>query len=259
MYKLAMPKLYPAYMRLFIWRGRSLYFGPPVHLAAHAYATVALHVGIYRPFRIKLANGAWQSCRCAIVPAGIRHELDFQGGIHGKLFIERDGSDFLYFKRRFAYNEQSVYLFQDNELIEQLLEIYELDPDKAVIENCLDDLLKCDGALNLVLDPRVQTTIDLIREEPDYNYSKEYLADRADLSPSRFLHLFKENTDTPYRRFRTWKRLFLAMESLNTVDNMTIAALDAGVSDAAHFSHSFRDTFGINPAYVFRGINRFEV
>lgn len=254
-----MLKLYPAHMRLFIWRGRSLYFGPSVQLAAHAYATVALHVGIYRPFRIKIANGAWQSCRCAIVPPGTPHELDFEGGVHGKLFIERDSSDFLYFKRRFAYREQALSLFQDEELVQQLCRIYESDPDKAVIENCLDDLLRCDGELNLVIDPRVQAAIDLIRSEPDYNFSKEYLADRADLSPSRFLHLFKQHTDVPYRRFRTWKRLFLAMDSLNAADNMTIAALDAGFADAPHFSHSFRETFGINPAYVFRGINRFEV
>jgi len=120
-------------------------------------------------------------------------------------------------------------------------------------------LLRCDGELNLVVDPRVQAAIDLIRDEPDYNFSQQYLADRADLSPSRFLHLFKQQTDVPYRRFRTWKRLFLALDSLSAVDNMTIAALDAGFSDATHFSHRFRETFGINPAYVFRGINRFDV
>jgi AraC-like DNA-binding protein len=254
-----MLKLYPAYMRLFIWRGRSLYFGPSVHLDAHAYATVTLHVGIYRPFRIKLGNGIWQSCRCAIVPAGTRHELDFEGGIHGKLFIERDSSDFLYFKRRFSCTGQLPALFQDEELIEQLRWIYELNPDKAVIESCLDDLLRCDGELNLVVDPRVQAAIDLICDEPDCNFSQQYLADRADLSPSRFLHLFKQQIDVPYRRFRTWKRLFLALDSLSVIDNLTVAALDAGFSDATHFSHSFRETFGINPAYVFRGINRFEV
>ncbi|UOA07135.1 helix-turn-helix domain-containing protein [Methylobacter sp. S3L5C] len=253
-----MLKLYPAYMRLFIWRGRSLYFGPSVHLNAHAYATVVLHVGIYRPFRIKIANGAWQSCRCAIVPAGTQHELDFEGGIHGKIFIERDSSDFLYFKRRFTCPEQSLSFFQDFELIDKLRWIYELDPDKSVIENCLDSLLQCDGDLNLVVDPRVQAAINLICNEPDCNFSQEYLAERADLSSSRFLHLFKEHTDVPYRRFRTWKRLFLALENLNAIDNMTIAALNAGFSDATHFSHCFRDNFGINPAYVFRGINRFE-
>jgi len=56
---------------------------------------------------------------------------------------------------------------------------------------------------------------------------------------------------SPYRRFRAWKLLFLALENLNATDNMTIA----GFADKAHFSHSF----GVNPAYVFRGINRFEV
>jgi AraC-like DNA-binding protein len=254
-----MQKLYPAYMRLFIWRGRSLYFGPSVHLDAHAYATVALHVGIYRPFRIRIANGPWRRCRCAIVPAGTRHELDFEGGVHGKLFIERDSSDFLYFKRRFSYPGQSLSLFDDNELVEQLRWMYEVDPSKDVVESRLDQLLQCDGKLSLVLDPRVQGAIDLIRNEPDYNFSQQDLAERSDLSPSRFLHLFKQHTDVPYRRFRTWKRLFLALDSLNAVDNMTIAALDAGFADATHFSHSFRETFGINPAYVFRGINRFEV
>ncbi len=254
-----MLKLYPAYMRLFIWRSRSLYFGPSVHLDAHSYATVVLHVGIYRPFRIKIADGAWQSCRCAIVPAGTRHELDFEGGIHGKLFIERDSSDFLYFKRRFPYPERSPLFFQDDELIEQLCWLYEMDSDKAVIESGLDNLFRYDGELDLVLDPRIQTAIDLICAEPDRNFSLEYLADRADLSPSRFLHLFKAHTDVPYRRFRTWKRLFLALENLNAVDNMTIAALNAGFADSTHFSHCFRDNFGINPAYVFRGINRFEV
>lgn len=254
-----MLKLYPAHMRLFVWPGRSLYFGPSVQLAAHAYATVALHVGVYRPFRIKIADSPWQRCRCAIIPAGVRHELDFEGGVHGKLFIERDHADFLYFKRRFAWIAQSPKFFSDDELIEQLCWLYETDPNKDVIENCLDEMLQCDGELNQMLDPRVKNAIDLMRDEPDCNFSQEYLAEMADLSPSRFLHLFKQNTDMPYRRFRTWKRLFLALDSLCVCDNLTMAALDAGFADAAHFSHSFRDTFGINPAYVFRGINRFEV
>jgi NAD(P)-dependent dehydrogenase (short-subunit alcohol dehydrogenase family) len=37
------------------------------------------------------------------------------------------------------------------------------------------------------------------------------------------------------------------------------AALDAGYADATHFSHSFRATFGVNPAPVFRTLGRFEM
>ena len=33
---------------------------------------------------------------------------------------------------------------------------------------------------------------------------------------------------------------------------------DSGFADATHFSHAFRDTFGVNPAPVFRKIERFD-
>lgn len=250
---------YPCHTRLFIWPGRLLYFGLSQHLKPHAYATCALHVGLYQPFQIKIENGGWQSCRCAIIPAGVKHELHFENGIHGKLFIERDHADFLYFKRRFPYSEHSVKLFEEDELLKQLLWVYEENPARDRIKSCLDSLLNCDGTLDLSLDARVQKVIALIRDEPDRNFSQDYLAQINDLSASRFLHLFKQNTDVPYRRFRAWKRLYLAVEHLNQSDNMTHAAMEAGFSDATHFSHSFSDTFGVNPRFVFRGIDRFEI
>jgi AraC-like DNA-binding protein len=250
---------YPSYTRLFIWPSRLLYFGLSQHLTAHAYATAALHIGLYQPFQIKIGDGKWQQCRCAFVPTGIKHALNFGNGIHGKLFIERDSADFLYFKRRFPYTEQTVTLFEDPALLAAFLWIYEENPAKNQIAHHLDQLLNCDGSLDFKLDPRVQTAINLICEEPGRNFSQEYLATISGLSASRFLHLFKENTDVPYRRFRAWKRLFLAIEFLNSRDNMTYAALEAGFSDATHFSHSFREMFGVNPRFVFQGIDRFEV
>jgi transcriptional regulator GlxA family with amidase domain len=49
-----------------------------------------------------------------------------------------------------------------------------------------------------------------------------------------------------------------AVKVFHSRDNMTYAAMEAGFADAAHFSHCFRDTFGVNPAAVFRSIERFE-
>ena len=93
---------------------------------------------------------------------------------------------------------------------------------------------------------------------PDRNYSQEELGATLGLSPSRVLHLFSAEMGVPYRRFRMWKRLMLSFELLHAQDNMTVAAMEAGFADATHFSHSFRDTFGVNPAPVFRRIERFE-
>jgi AraC-like DNA-binding protein len=250
---------YPCHSRLFLWRNRALYFGPLRHLDTHVYGAAVLHVGIYRPFRLKIANGEPVTCRCAIVPAGMKHALDFAGAIHGKLFIEMDSADFLYFRRRFRCQDRAVSFFEDAETLECFRWMYEEDPDKAAIAMCMDRLLGCDGRLRLLIDSRVQAAIDLIRDKPDRNFSQDYLAAKVDLSPSRFLHLFRQHTGVPYRRFRMWKRLVITMEKLNAADTMTRAALDSGFADATHFSHCFRDTFGVNPAFVFRDIERFEV
>lgn len=53
--------------------------------------------------------------------------------------------------------------------------------------------------------------------------------------------------------------MLCAFELLHASDNMTRTALDAGFADATHISHSVRETFGVNPAPVFREIGRWEV
>lgn len=253
-----MLKPFPSCARLFLWASRALYFGSTQHLAMHSHAGVALHVGVYRPFRLKLVGGEWQTCRCAVIPAGLAHELDFAGGIHGKFFVERDSVDFLYFTARFPYDSEKAMVFYDEDLVQCLRGLYEDNPCKEQVDQQLTRLLGADGQLSFSLEPRIQKAIELICSEPDYNFSKEQLAAMACLSPSRFLHLFKAQAGVPYRQFRTWKRLFLAMECLHRNDNMTEAALLAGFSDATHFSHSFRETFGVKPSFVFKHIERFE-
>ena len=259
MHKLAMRKLFPEHSQIYMGRGRALYCGPLQHLEAHVYGTGVLHVGIYRPFRIRLDDGAWRSCRCAFVPPGIRHALDMGGGVHGKLFVERDGPDAPAFRARFPYSATSVSLFEDDEAIACFHRIYEEDPGHATVEQYVDKLLNSEVQTLSEFDPRIQRVIELICGEPDRNFSQIELAALIDLSPSRFLHLFRQHTGVSYRRFRSWKRMMTAFELLHTGDNMTRAALDAGFADATHFSHSFRETFGVNPAPVFKRIDRFEV
>jgi AraC-like DNA-binding protein len=109
------------------------------------------------------------------------------------------------------------------------------------------------------LDARIKLAVELIRREPDRNFTQKELAEALGLSPSRVLHLFSAELGVPYRRFRLWKLLLHSFELLHSQDNLTYAALDSGFADATHFSHAFRDTFGVNPAPVFRKMERFEL
>ena len=240
--------------------GRALYCGPLQYLETHVYGTSVLHVGVYRPFRIRLEDGhGWRSCRCVAIPAGTRHALDLAGGIHGKLFVERDGPYVPGFTERFGPSEAGVRFFEDEETIECFRWVYEDDPNREAVERRLDGLTENGLRQVLITDTRIRLAIDLMGREPDRNFSQNELASAVDLSPSRFLHLFRATTGVPYRRFRTWKRLLHCFELLHARDHLTRAAVDAGFADLAHFSRSFRETFGINPAPVFRHMERFDI
>jgi AraC-like DNA-binding protein len=254
-----MRKLYPAHSQLYLGQGRALYCGPIQRLETHVYGADVLHVGIYRPFQIRLAGGEWRAASCAIVPAGIGHALDLAGGVHGKLFVERDSADVPGLCRRFPHPEGEPRFFEDLEAIECFRWIYEEDPGRAAVEERVSRLLQGPERQPWTPDARIRQVVEWIGREPGRNFSQEELAARIGLSPSRFLHLFRQQTGLPYRRFRQWKRMMSAFALLHSTDSLTRAALDAGYADATHFSHSFRATFGVNPAPVFRKLGRFEM
>lgn len=254
-----MRHLTPFESRLYIDRGRVLYCGPLQRLDVHRYGTAVLHVGVYGPFRIALDDGVWHSTRCAIIPAGTRHALDLLGGVHGKLFVERDSGFAKAFDTRLAGPHATVRFVDQPEITDCFRWVHEADPGASAVGARLDALFTSeqDGAVSV--DGRVRRIIELIGQEPDRSYSQGEAARLIDLSASRFLHLFRAETGIPYRRFRVWRRLLIAVQHLHGGDDLTRAAYDAGFSDVAHFSHAFRDAFGVNPAPVFRKLRRFEL
>ena len=249
---------YPAHSQLYLGAGRVFYCGPLQHLEAHLYGCAVLHVGVYRPFKIKLAGGEWKACRCVVVPPGVRHALDMDGGVHGKLFVERDSPSFPAFRQRFPCQGRQAVFFEDGPTLECFRWAFEEDPSREALEAHIDRWLGIEAIKPPFVDPRLLRVIERMAGEMDCNHTQEELAVLAGLSPSRFQHLFRQQIGVPYRRYRLWRRVVAATKHMHSLDHMTRAALDAGFADATHFSHCFRDTFGVNPAAVFRTIQRFE-
>jgi AraC-like DNA-binding protein len=73
------------------------------------------------------------------------------------------------------------------------------------------------------------------------------------LSPSRFLHLFKEQTGVSFRAFRAWKRARHLLHFVNEDINLAHLAQDIGYPDSTHFSHSIRRFYGLKPRAIFSG------
>jgi hypothetical protein len=202
-----MRQFHPFHSQLYLGKGRALYCGPLQHLEAHVYGAPVLHAGIYGPFKMMLGDGTWRSHRAAVVP-GLRHALDVAGGVHGKLFVETDSPCASTFRCRFPYLRDAVTDLNDPEIVGVFRWIFEDDPQQEAVERRLDLLLAA-APEETHLDPRIQKIVELIRNEPDRNYSQGELAASLGLSPSRLLHLFSEQLGVPYRRLRMWRRLML--------------------------------------------------
>ncbi len=74
------------------------------------------------------------------------------------------------------------------------------------------------------------------------------LARRVGLSSSELSRQFSRQVGIPFRSYRRWRRLVLAVECLAKGSNLTDSAHAAGFSDSAHLTRTFRAMFGIAPS-----------
>jgi AraC-like DNA-binding protein len=78
------------------------------------------------------------------------------------------------------------------------------------------------------------------------------LAQVADLSPSRLMHIFTESLGIPLRPYLLWLRAQRAAEALTAGHTVTEAAHLAGFADAPHLTRTFRRMFGATPRELTR-------
>lgn len=94
-------------------------------------------------------------------------------------------------------------------------------------------------------DPRILRVIERISVNNDEALDDVAKAAGVYLSPSRLRHLFVEQTGLPFRTYVLWLKLVRALEIYSEGQSLTEAAHAAGFADSAHFSRTFRRTFGL--------------
>jgi AraC-like DNA-binding protein len=97
-------------------------------------------------------------------------------------------------------------------------------------------------------DPRIRKVIAWAAAQIDEPVGLSDAVDVSGLSASRLRHLFVEQTGLPFKTYLLWLRLTRAVESFAAGETLTRAAHDAGFSDSAHLSRTFRRMFGVAPA-----------
>lgn len=94
-------------------------------------------------------------------------------------------------------------------------------------------------------DARVLSMIAFAQNALTDSVSLQAAAAHACLSASRARHLFAMHTGLPFKSFVLWLRLQRALALYVEGCSLTQAAHGAGFADSAHFSRTFKRTFGL--------------
>jgi AraC-like DNA-binding protein len=103
------------------------------------------------------------------------------------------------------------------------------------------------------IDQRIRRSAARLNDFSGIKMTAADCAASVNLSPSRFLHLFKEETGISFRSFRAWKRARHLLHFANQDINLAHLAQDIGYPDSTHFSHSIRRFYGLKPRAIFSG------
>ena len=97
-------------------------------------------------------------------------------------------------------------------------------------------------------DERIVRAVAFINRNLDTRLTLEDVAAEAYLSPSRFRHLFVEQTGMALRPYILWRRFLRVWELLMAGESLSTAAHAAGFADAAHLTRTSRRMFGFPPS-----------
>jgi AraC-like DNA-binding protein len=245
--------------RVLLWNGASLWIGRAAgRVAPHAHH--AIQVALALSGRIRFRTGAhepWVEHAGALVRSHQRHEFDGCGEAVAQIFVEpetlagrallqRQGSEPI---RALAVDVAEALAAP---LGAALAANATKDEFVAVTERTIARLAGGVRAMSEV-DPRIARVIEHVRARRGAPISLAEAAALAHLSPSRFRHLFAEQTGTPFRPYLLWVRVGAAVEAAMAGQSWTDAAQDWGFADSAHLSRTCRRMFGIAPSSLIAG------
>lgn len=245
---------------MWITPDRVFYHGLLGAPSVRSMGAVMVYVAVSGQIRIQMDGGDWQTTELAVVPPYVPHQVWAEDRCISVLQIEAESvslqqlPDWLQTRGALADPERLAALRETQQHLSQLsrrLDLNTLDFDHTFFRAALPTRL---------LDARIAAVLSRIKQDPTASLLAQDHAVMANLSFSRFLHLFKQEVGAPFRSFRTWKRARNVLHHVVRHDaNLLDVALDAGYPDSTHFSHSIRQIYGLKPSDMFAGSRRLSV
>ena len=213
----------------------------------HAHHAIQLVFNLGGWFELSSPGGPPVVGDVVAVAADALHQFRSEG-LTAILFIEPESRAGRALQRRlFGDMEVAVAPPPSSAVLDRLRACQREPQHLEAIGRALIDELAAGEAADVV-DPRIATVVAWAAQRIEGPVALGEAAREVGLSPGRLRHLFVEQTGLPFRTYLLWLRLNLAVARMVAGASLTEVAHDAGFSDSAHFSRTFKRMFGMQPA-----------
>jgi AraC-like DNA-binding protein len=236
-----------------LWPASLLVWGAGAQSSLHAHHAIQLLLTLDGRGRLRgRARQPWTDFTAALVGPDVLHEVDARGTTVVIAFVDPESEVGAGLRRRLT---APLIVLPAAEVAGWRRELGVPPLPPAAVARWWRTRITSERAARRI-HPRVRRVLRWLRENVgagEEDLSLESLADRAGLSPSRFMHVFTQSLGVPLRPYLLWLRLQHAAGRLLAGASATEAAHEAGFSDAAHLSRTFRRTLGTTPREIAAG------
>ena len=237
------------------WEGGCLLIGSHVGVVPiHAHYAIQITFGSEHGVRFRTSEREeWTAYRGAIIASRQPHTMD-ASRVHSNavLFVEPETREGRALAER--YLRGGIAAIPDALLTDVAPALFAAwhsrSSARAVRDAAWDVVQALTGGVepSAVSDERILRAVAYINAHLDAPLTLEDVAGEACLSPSRFRHLFVEQTGLALRPYILWRRFLRAWELITAGASLSTAAHRAGFADLAHFSRTSRRMFGFPPS-----------
>src|SRR5215813_9557514 len=228
-----------------VWPAAMIVWGPGFTTAGHSHHCFQLVMVMHGTLQVRRGcKDEWMRCGAVLVRPDVIHEID-----------ARDSSVLI----AFVDSESELGTALDERVDGEILPISDgqVARWRAVLGRTLTEGRVARWVRTELLHrrrpvkihPRVNRVLKYLREKLGISddFSLKTLAGISGLSQSHFMHVFTESVGVPLRPYILWLRLQRAACDLTDGASVTSAAHNAGFSDAAHLTRTFRRRLGMTP------------
>lgn len=240
----------------FPWGGGAIFVGTAGALPAHAHQAIQICFLFEGRIRLRPNNeDPWVGYDIGIVPSQHSHAMD-GGRVHygATIFVEPETREGRILTERYLRNGIAEV---DRTAIKTVLPelraaALERRGRPAVVEQArrVVQSLTQHTEPSAASDERIVRAVRYVSDHLSAPITLKEVAGVACLSPSRFRHLFIEQTGMGLRQYILWRRFVSVWEHRMNGASLSTAAHAAGFADSAHLTRTSRRMIGIPPSLM---------